>query len=115
MFELKDKVAIITGARRGMGRTHALILAKAGARVVVSDISQEDCQKVAKEIEKSGGEALAIKCDVSKKKEIEEMVKHMAEEGMMIRGKSIRDIKILAVQHRVEKCGCAFAAVVLWD
>ncbi len=75
MFDLKDKVAIITGARRGMGRTHALILAKAGAKVVVSDISQEDCQKVVDEIEKDGGEALAYKCDVSKKEEIEGMVK----------------------------------------
>lgn len=74
-MELKGKVTIITGARRGMGRTHALVLAKAGAKVVVSDISLEDCQKVVEEIEKQGGEALAVKCDVTKKQEIEEMVK----------------------------------------
>ena len=73
-MRLKDKVAIITGARRGMGRAHALTLAKAGARVIVSDISQEDCEKVVKEIKKAGGEALAIKCDVSKKEEVDEMV-----------------------------------------
>ncbi len=79
MFDLRDKVAIITGARRGMGRTHALILAKAGAKVVVSDISEEDCQKVVDEIEKEGGEALAVKCDVSKKEEVEEMVKKTIE------------------------------------
>ena len=75
MPNLKNKVAIITGARRGMGRTHALILAKAGAKVVVSDISLEDCEKVVEEVEKEGGEALAIKCDVTKKSEIEAMVK----------------------------------------
>jgi len=75
MFNLKDKVAIVTGARRGMGRTHALTLAKAGAKVVVSDISLEDCEKVVKEIEKDGGKGLALKCDVTKKKEVEEMVK----------------------------------------
>ena len=75
MFELKNKSAIITGARRGMGRTHALILAKAGAKVVVSDISEEDCQKVVEEIKKDKGEAIAIKCDVSKKEEVDEMVK----------------------------------------
>ena len=51
MAELKDKVAIVTGARRGMGRSHALLLAKAGAKVVVSDISLEDCEKVVEEIE----------------------------------------------------------------
>jgi len=79
MLDLKDKVAIITGARRGMGRTHALTLAKAGAKVVVADISLEDCEKVVKEIEKQKGEALAIKCDVTKKEEIEEMVKKTVE------------------------------------
>ena len=75
MPNFKNKVAIITGARRGMGRTHALTLAKAGAKVVVSDISLEDCEKVVEEVEKEGGEALAIKCDVTKKSEIEAMVK----------------------------------------
>lgn len=72
--DLKNKVAIVTGARRGMGRTHALALAKAGAKVVVADISLEDCEKVVEEIKKQKGEALAIKCDVSKKAEIEEMI-----------------------------------------
>ncbi|MBU2635229.1 SDR family oxidoreductase, partial [Patescibacteria group bacterium] len=74
-LNLKNKVAIVTGARRGMGRTHALTLANAGAKVVVSDISLEDCEKVVKEIEKEKGEALAIKCDVSKKEEADEMIK----------------------------------------
>ncbi|OIO45987.1 MAG: hypothetical protein AUJ31_02710 [Parcubacteria group bacterium CG1_02_39_15] len=78
-MDLKGKVAIITGARRGMGRTHALALAKAGAKVVVADISLEDCQKVVKEIEKNKGEALAVKCDVAKKEEVEEMVKKAVE------------------------------------
>lgn len=79
MFDLKGKVAIITGARRGMGRTHALTLAKAGAKVVVADISQEDCEKVVEEIMKEGGEALAVKCDVAKKEEVDEMVKKTVE------------------------------------
>ncbi|MGB9743212.1 MAG: SDR family NAD(P)-dependent oxidoreductase [Minisyncoccales bacterium] len=75
MFDLKNKVAIITGARRGMGRADALLLARAGAKVVVSDISEEECQLVVEEIKKLGGEALAIKCDVSQKQEVEVMVK----------------------------------------
>jgi len=76
MYEdLKNKVAIVTGARRGMGRTHALKLAQEGVKVVVSDISEEDCQKVVDEIKKAGGEGLALKCDVSKKKEVDELVK----------------------------------------
>ncbi|PIP24785.1 MAG: short-chain dehydrogenase [Candidatus Nealsonbacteria bacterium CG23_combo_of_CG06-09_8_20_14_all_36_12] len=79
MPSLKNKVVIITGARQGMGCSHAITLAKAGARVVVSDISQENCEKVVKEIEKNGGEAIAIKCDVAKKGEVEEMVRKTVE------------------------------------
>ena len=79
MEDLKGKVAVITGARRGMGKSHAIKLAKAGAKVTVSDISQEECQQVVDEIEKAGGEALAIKCDVSNKKEVEEMIKKTVE------------------------------------
>jgi len=75
MLELKDKVAIITGARRGMGKSHALKLAKVGAKVVVSDISQEECQLVVDEIKKEKGEAIAVKCDATKKEEVDNMIK----------------------------------------
>jgi len=78
-MDLKNKVAIITGARRGIGRSHALTLAKAEAKVVVADISQEDCQKVVDEIKKAKGEALAVKCDVTKKEEVDNMVKAAVE------------------------------------
>lgn len=78
-MNLQNKVAVVTGARRGMGRTHALALAKAGAKVVVSDISQEECQLVVDEIKKLGGEAIAVKCDVSKKEEVDEMIKKAVE------------------------------------
>jgi len=74
MFNLSGKVAIVTGARRGMGRTHSLLLAQAGAKVVVSDIDLEECEQVVVEIEEAGGEAIAIKCDVTNKKEIDGMV-----------------------------------------
>lgn len=76
---LTGKVAIVTGARRGMGRTHALALARAGARVVVSDISQEECEKVVEEIKNLGGQAIAVKCDVGQKEEIDQMIKKTIE------------------------------------
>ena len=78
-MKVQQKIAIVTGARRGMGKSHALVLAKVGIKVVVSDISLEDCQKVVKEIEKEGGEAMAIKCDVSKKEEVDNMIKQTVE------------------------------------
>lgn len=73
-MKLDDKTAIVTGARRGIGRAIALAMARAGANVVVSDISQEDCQKVVTEIESLGRRGLAIKCDVVSKAEVEKMV-----------------------------------------
>lgn len=79
MPDLTGKVAIVTGARRGMGKSHAMALAKAGAKVVVSDISKEDCEKVVKKIENEGGEAIAIKCDVTRKEEVDAMIKETIE------------------------------------
>ncbi len=79
MDKLKDKVAVVTGARRGMGRTHALALAKKGAKVVVSDILLEECEKVVEEIKSAGGDALAIKCDVLNKSEVEAMFRTVVE------------------------------------
>ena len=79
MFNLKDKTVIITGARRGMGKAHALVLAQAGAKIVVADISQEECQLVVDQIEKNNGQAIAIKCDVSKKQEVDEMIRKTKE------------------------------------
>jgi NAD(P)-dependent dehydrogenase (short-subunit alcohol dehydrogenase family) len=73
-MRLEGKTAIVTGSRRGIGKAIAQALAKEGAKVVVSDVSQEDCQKVADNIKAAGGKALAIKCDVSIKAEVQEMV-----------------------------------------
>ncbi len=79
MFDLTGKVAIVTGARRGIGRGIALKLAEAGADVIVSDINLEDCRKVIEEIEALGRKGLAIKCDVTQKAEVEEMVRKTVE------------------------------------
>jgi len=80
MFDLTDKVAIVTGARRGIGRGIALALAEAGADVTVSDISLEECQKVVEEIEAMDRKGLAVKCDVTQKAEVEEMVAQTVKE-----------------------------------
>jgi len=78
--KLDKRTAIVTGARRGIGRAIALALAKEGANVVVSDISQEDCEKVVTEIEGLGRRGLALKCNVASSTEVEDMVRRTVAE-----------------------------------
>lgn len=71
-MSLNGKVALVTGASRGIGRQVALQLAKAGAKVVVNYSSSRDkADKVVKTIEQFGGQAAAIRADVSKVAEVE--------------------------------------------
>jgi len=73
MFDLKNKIAIVTGARRGMGRAHALALAKQGAKVAVTDIDEGECSLVVDEIKANGGEAICLKMDVTNPEEVNEV------------------------------------------
>ncbi len=74
-MKLKDKVAVITGGGRGIGRAYALGFAKEGAKVVIAEIVLENAQAVAAEIEDEGGAAIAVKTDVSKEKDTREMAR----------------------------------------
>jgi len=73
-FMLKGKSAIVTGAGQGIGEGIAKVLAKDGATVLVADLNLENAEKVAKTIVGAGGKAVAIKCDVSNKSEVDAMV-----------------------------------------
>jgi len=74
MFNLNGKVALVTGARRGMGKSHALALAAQGAKVVVTDIDLNECQLVVDEIKSKGGEAICSKMDVSNAKNVDQVI-----------------------------------------
>lgn len=76
-MQLKNKVAIITGAARGLGKEFALRFVKEGARVTICDVL--DCGPTAREIEAAGGEVLALKTDVTSEKETAEMAGKTAE------------------------------------
>jgi 3-oxoacyl-[acyl-carrier protein] reductase len=77
---LKDKVAIVTGSGRGIGRAIALALAREGAAVVVNDIGAEVARDVAEEIRALGSRALDIKADVTDAAQVNEMVKKTMDE-----------------------------------
>ena len=68
------KVAIVTGAGRGMGKATALTLARDGAAVVVNDVRSELAEAVTQEITATGGQALAYVADVTKESEVRAMV-----------------------------------------
>jgi NAD(P)-dependent dehydrogenase (short-subunit alcohol dehydrogenase family) len=76
-MKLQGKVAIITGAARGIGRAFAERLAEEGASIVVADVL--DGQDTAKAIESRGGQALALRVDVSKAEDTEAAVKSTIE------------------------------------
>lgn len=71
---LENKVALITGAGSGIGRASALILAKEGAKVALSDVNLEGCEETAQMVSNSGGQAIAVKCDVRFAGEVENFV-----------------------------------------
>jgi 3-oxoacyl-[acyl-carrier protein] reductase len=64
-MRLSGKVAIITGSGRGLGKEAALLFAEQGARVVVCDINEESASEVAAAIEAKGGEAMALRVEVT--------------------------------------------------
>jgi NAD(P)-dependent dehydrogenase (short-subunit alcohol dehydrogenase family) len=71
---LSNRVAIVTGAGRGLGRSHALALAQHGARVVVNDLDAEGAAQVCREIASLGGEALTDNANVQDLGQVEGMV-----------------------------------------
>lgn len=72
---LLNKVAIITGAASGIGKAIAILLAKEGAKVIVSDLQEEPGKQVVDEILQQGGEAFFVKADTSSVQDNENLVK----------------------------------------
>lgn len=70
---LKDKVAVVTGASRGIGRAIALKMAECGAKVVVSARSAEALESLVKEVKERGGEALSVPTDIAKATDVERL------------------------------------------
>lgn len=73
LFNLKGRVAIVTGGSRGLGKAIATGLAEQGAKIVIADLLEEESKKTADEIAKIS-EAIAVKTDVSKKADVDALV-----------------------------------------
>lgn len=74
MNRLIDKVAVITGGNSGVGAATAKLLAEEGAQVVISARRKDKLDEVAREIEESGGEVLAVQCDISKPEDCDALI-----------------------------------------
>jgi NAD(P)-dependent dehydrogenase (short-subunit alcohol dehydrogenase family) len=79
-IDLTDKVAIVTGAGRGIGRSIAHTLASHGAHTAVVDLDQDVAEKVAQEIAETGAKSIAVQADVSKAASVQAMVDRCVEE-----------------------------------
>jgi NAD(P)-dependent dehydrogenase (short-subunit alcohol dehydrogenase family) len=134
-IEFKGKVAIVTGAGGGLGRAHALELAKRGCKVVVNDLggamdgsggSSEAAQKVVAEIKAAGGEAMANGSSVSDRKGVENLVKQakqaygridiLINNAGILRDKSFKkmsldDFQIIVDVHLM---GSAYCTAAVW-
>jgi len=79
-LKLQNKVALVTGSGRGIGRAIALRFAEEGASVVVNSLHRENSESVKKEIESSGGKAISVPCDISKAGSVDELFERTKQE-----------------------------------
>jgi 3-oxoacyl-[acyl-carrier protein] reductase len=75
VLRFKDRVAVVTGGGRGIGAASARRFAEEGAAVVIADLDDGPAKEVAEEIEKSGGRALAVACNVTERASVESLFK----------------------------------------
>ncbi len=78
-MRLENKVVIITGAGSGIGKETALLFAKEGAKVVVTDVNEKGGEETVAEIKKNGGEAFFARLDISSREQSKEVIKYTLE------------------------------------
>lgn len=105
------KVAVVTGAGRGIGEAYAKALAREGARIVVAELDADAGERVAKEIEQAGGTAVAVRTDVSS----EESTLAMAQAGIEAFGGLDYLVNNAAIYGGMELYGLTNMPMDYWD
>ncbi|MEJ8304121.1 SDR family NAD(P)-dependent oxidoreductase [Saccharibacillus sacchari] len=77
--KMAGKVAVVTGAGSGIGKASAILLAAEGAKVALLEVTADTAEQTKREIEKAGGEALVIECDVSRPESVQAAVQRTGE------------------------------------
>ncbi len=80
LFDLTGKIALVTGASRGIGEAAARLLAQQGAHVIISSRRQESCEEVAASIRDEGGRATAYACHIGDPEQIEAIYDHIRQQ-----------------------------------
>ena len=106
-MRLKDKVALITGAGSGMGRATATLFAREGAKVAVVDINAAGAEDTVRRITSSGGQAIAIRADVSNSEDASSMVSGAVAKfgGLDIIYNKLRRVQRVARRTRANRIG----------
>lgn len=104
MGRVESKVALVTGGRRGLGEASAVMLAREGAKVAITDRKEEDADRVLSAIASAGGEAIFIRQDVAKEEEwqrtIEQVPKRFGRLDMLVNnagvgaGKNVEELTL---------------------
>jgi len=74
LFSLENKVALVTGSTKGIGKSIAIRMAEQGAKVVISSRNQDACDEVASEINSNDGEAIAVACNINYPEQLQDLV-----------------------------------------
>ncbi len=103
-FDLTGQVAVVTGSSRGIGKSSAELLAKLGAKVVISSRKADACHEVADGIKKSGGDAHVIACNISRHDEVKALIegttKHYGKIDILVCNAAVNPVLRPAARHQ---------------